>query len=510
MGKSAKYLLASLGIVLSTSCSNKILRDKLNELDSVLDQKELFIRNFHSRMDSVKRTIPQLESDSLKWETAYTLFTSYAYVNVDSAFRYLDVLEKFASTAELKTRTEACRLRGYSIRGMQDELEEGIGSISGNDVSENFRQRFYDEIQRAYVLFPNGTRLNYKILTKALEFDGLSDDVRLRYQGILKLYDKNFSEALEDFKQAYRICSSTHIKALAAYNIATCYNKLKEEDKYCYWLAQSAIYDFQVPVSEYLSLLELAQILVERKEYKRASNYIQVVLEDALKGNWNSRIQLSASNQISIVKALQKNEESKQRMLQYFIAALLLLIASIILLLARTFVQNKKLHRLNKDITKMNDKLRDEGRIKENYLFKYMEMSVAGIGRVDEYRLELRQVMKDNGMDAVKHLLRAPQVTKNAYKDFYNNFDSTFLSLYPNFTDEVNKLMQEDCKFEKGAPLCTDLRILATIRLGFTDSGQIARFLNMPPTSIYTRRSALRRNCVCDKAVFEDKIRKIV
>lgn len=499
-----------VGIVLSTSCSDRILRNKLNELDRVLDQKELFIRNFHCRMDSVKRTIPYLESDSLKWETAYTLFTSYAYVNVDSAFSYLNVLDRFASTPELKTRTDACRLRVYSIRGMQGELAAGIGSISGDNVSENFRQRFYDEIQRAYVLFPNGTDLNYRILTRALEFDGLSDDVRRRYQGILKLYDNNYQAALEDFKQAYTMCSSTHMKALAAYNIATCYSNLHENDRYCYWLAQSAIYDFQVPVSEYLSLLELAQALVERKEYKRASNYMQVVMEDALKGNWDSRIHLSATNQIRIVKALQTNEESKRRMLQYFILALLVLIASIIMLLVRSSAQNKKLQRLNKDITKMNGKLQDEGRIKENYLFKYMEMSVASIGKVDDYRLELRSVMKEGGMDAVKHLLRAPQITKNAYKEFYDNFDRTFMSLYPNFTDEVNKLMQEGCRYESGAPMCTDLRILATIRLGFNDSGQIARFLNMPPTSIYTRRSALRRNCSCDKADFENKIRKIV
>ena len=109
-------------------------------------------------------------------------------------------------------------------------------------------------------------------------------------------------------------------------------------------------------------------------------------------------------------------------------------------------------------------------------------------------------------MDAVKAMLRAPE-QRNVYKEFYEKFDTTFQKIYPDFVPKVNLLLKEEARFREGIPFCTDLRILATIRLGFHESRQIAAFLNVPATSIYTRRSAIRRSAICQKEEFEGKVR---
>ena len=59
-----------------------------------------------------------------------------------------------------------------------------------------------------------------------------------------------------------------------------------------------------------------------------------------------------------------------------------------------------------------------------------------------------------------------------------------------------------------GKPHTTELRILAAIRLGITDSGRIARFLNCAPTTVYTYRTKLR-NMALDREGFEERIRRI-
>ena len=51
-------------------------------------------------------------------------------------------------------------------------------------------------------------------------------------------------------------------------------------------------------------------------------------------------------------------------------------------------------------------------------------------------------------------------------------------------------------------------RIYALIRLGITDSGRIARFLNCAPTTVYTYRTKLR-NMALDREGFEERIRRI-
>ena len=51
-------------------------------------------------------------------------------------------------------------------------------------------------------------------------------------------------------------------------------------------------------------------------------------------------------------------------------------------------------------------------------------------------------------------------------KEFYANFDMTFLQLFPNFVEEFNALLTEPMQSKPGELLNTELRIFALIRLG--------------------------------------------
>lgn len=492
------------------SCSQSGLRRAVRELDKELDRKEEYVVRFNLRMDSLRLELADAElSDSLRWETAYSLFSAYSYVNVDSTLHYLDVLSRYSTSVELQRRVEACRLRSYGVEQDYDMVLSLLGDLDPDSVSPTFRQRYFGELQRACVLCPGNFSLKKNILRAALEFDALDADVRHRYEGLLLLYDDRYEEALPYFKTSFNLAASDHIRALASYNQATCYNALGDQNRYCQCLAQAAIYDLRVPVSEYQSLLELSYALFEMGDYVAASRYIQVVMGDAIEGNWNSRIQLSATMQTAIFNALDESQDRLRNLMMAFIIVLLLFGGIVLFLLFVALKQNRNLRLLNETVTQMNKRLKDEGRIKENYLFKYMDMSVESIGRLEDYRRRLRQVQKEEGIDSLTALLRTP-FSRDNYKEFYANFDATFLNLYPSFIEQVNSLMKPEYSFKADSSLNTDLRILATIRLGFNDSGQIARFLNVPSTSVYSRRSFLRRNSVCNREEFDDKIRQII
>jgi hypothetical protein len=55
----------------------------------------------------------------------------------------------------------------------------------------------------------------------------------------------------------------------------------------------------------------------------------------------------------------------------------------------------------------------------------------------------------------------------------------------------------------------TELRILALIRLGVTDSVKMAHFLRTSLSTVYNYRSKLRNAALGDPAVFEEQIAKI-
>ena len=89
-------------------------------------------------------------------------------------------------------------------------------------------------------------------------------------------------------------------------------------------------------------------------------------------------------------------------------------------------------------------------------------------------------------------------------------FDSTFLSIFPDFVQEVNGLLSEGNGIvpKVQGTLTPELRIYALIRLGIDSSDKIATLLRYSKTTIYTYRSKIRQKAIRPE-FFEDEIRKI-
>lgn len=102
--------------------------------------------------------------------------------------------------------------------------------------------------------------------------------------------------------------------------------------------------------------------------------------------------------------------------------------------------------------------------------------------------------------------LRSPSDVDRDYRDFYRIFDETFLGIFPDFVEQVNALLEEPARFPVRADrtLPTELRILAVMRLGITDSGRIAGFLNCASATVYTYRTKLRNSALGSRSDFEN------
>jgi DNA-binding CsgD family transcriptional regulator len=96
-------------------------------------------------------------------------------------------------------------------------------------------------------------------------------------------------------------------------------------------------------------------------------------------------------------------------------------------------------------------------------------------------------------------------------KLFQKNFDESFLHIYPNFIQKFNQLLTDDKRIQvkKGELLNTELRIYALIRLGITNSEQIAKILRYSVSTIYNYRVKLKNNAKKDRDFFEDQVKQI-
>jgi hypothetical protein len=133
------------------------------------------------------------------------------------------------------------------------------------------------------------------------------------------------------------------------------------------------------------------------------------------------------------------------------------------------------------------------------------------IDKLDNYRHLLNRTAAAGKINDLLLAIKSNQFIEDELKEFYANFDSTFLQLFPNFIEEFNSLLVkgEAIVPKSGELLNTELRIFALIRLGITDSVKISHFLRYSLSTIYNYRTKVRNKAIGAREEFEAQVMRI-
>lgn len=171
---------------------------------------------------------------------------------------------------------------------------------------------------------------------------------------------------------------------------------------------------------------------------------------------------------------------------------------------------NEKLSFTNADLKRLYNELSDSDRIKEHYIGTFLNLYSDYINKLDTYRKMVRKYIISNKTNSLLELTKSKQVIDNELNIFYENFDKSFLHIYPHFVEQLNALLQDDKKIiiKKEEGLNTELRIFALIRLGITNSSKISKILRYSVNTIYNYRVKVKNNAI-NRNEFENLIKKI-
>ena len=171
---------------------------------------------------------------------------------------------------------------------------------------------------------------------------------------------------------------------------------------------------------------------------------------------------------------------------------------------------NHELTVTNKDLKRLYEELSEVDNIKEQYIGTFLNLYSEYIDKLDVYRKVVRKHILTNKTNDLLELTKSKQVIETELKLFYTNFDKSFLHIYPSFIKSVNALLkpEEQIIIDEGETLNTELRVLALIRLGITNSAKISKILRYSVNTIYNYRVKLR-NGALDRQQFEDLVKKI-
>lgn len=174
-------------------------------------------------------------------------------------------------------------------------------------------------------------------------------------------------------------------------------------------------------------------------------------------------------------------------------------------------LMNKELTRHNQEIQALNSLMKEDNRIKEEYIGRFLQLCSDLVHRSEERNKMLNRLARDRKLEDLYAELKSNTDLNEGIRLFHQNFDTAFLNIYPRFVEEVNRLLTPENRFEVSGDakkLSTELRVLALIRLGINDNQRIADILRSSITTIYTYRSKLKAKAV-SKDTFEDDVCKI-
>lgn len=525
--------------------ANNDIDSLLKVLDSSVDNYQVFSNQKEEQLNKLKDLLKYANNDDQRYKICGQLYDDYKSYKSDSALTYAQKKLQIAEKMNNRWNLTDAKLNLASIMGTSGMYKESMDILETINIQDNpDLKAYYFHVYRTVY----GFMADYTVSTREKERynklvsnfrDSLlvvnppNSETHIMVKTDQLIANKKSDEAIKILLTYYpTIKNDKHTRAIIAYCISVTYQKQQNRENEKKWLIISAINDIQSATKDYISLRSLAFLLYKEGDIDRAYKYIKRSLEDALFCNARLRT-YEISQMLPIIdQAYQHQSQARQR--QLIISLISISLLSVFLLIAVLSVYrqmrklsvarkdlsqaNKLLNDLNKELSETNkllkhsnETLSEANLIKEEYIGRYMDQCSAYIDKLDDYRRLLNKTATAGKIDDLIQTIKSKQFIEDELKEFYTNFDSTFLQLFPTFVEEFSALLvdNEEIQLKSGELLNTELRIFALIRLGISDSVKISHFLRYSLSTIYNYRTKLRNKSAVPRDEFESYVMKI-
>ena len=529
-----RRLTYTLLLAILVSCHQTEVDREISRLNALIEQTEQYRTELENKIESNKIIMLSAKDNGTKWEVSKNLFWNYYRYHLDSTLTYAWKMRSYAQTPQQILESELASIRASYLSGNRDAAIRNYYKIEKDKLSDEQKKlylktgidmyRFYKMVATNDYQREHSKHNIIKLSNKFLEVDSLSHEAKIIKAQLLGHNGKDI-EAKEIHKVLFTLESETNYvgKAARAYDIANIYKKIGSKKEYLEWLIKTAEYDVKAASRDYLVFYDLAWYFHEKGDLELAYKLLSINLTDALNGKYLHRTVKAGETHLILSEARKHEFDQRKQRFIYTTVGTIILLLFILGLSLKISHTNKKLKSTGKIINDMNkslsetnnslkltnEQLTDANKIKDNYVFRYMEMSIGYLAKMEKDRKDFLNMLKKDSSDALMKELRNPTIMYEEYENYFKVFDETFLSIYPDFIEKLNSLLREEerivCKHNS---LPTEARIMAAIRLGVTQSGKIATFLKCSPATVYTYRTKLK-NAAISKDGFEELVKSL-
>lgn len=510
-------------------------RHLLELLDSYIEKRDVYAKQKEEKLKQLKLRLRTADNNAARLAILDKIYREYYTYRYDSALVYADrglALSQSDNDAYFTMLNRINRAAVLSTGGLYSQSEALLNKIGKEGVPPRLRQYYYYTFTWLY---------NYwESFCDKSEF---KDDLHKKKHHYLKLTvsaTSNDNTALHAYLNAElafmenplgkNVLSlyttalmhspvNSRVHASAAYCIARYYREIGKTPLYEKYIIEAAISDMVCPLKENLALQEFSTYLYKKdaKYADHAARYIYCSMEDAK--FYNNRLRmLEISNILPIIAtANQEALAHKERIVRGVLAVVSFMSLVLFAMAIFGYKQNKWLARSrreirsqNRQLTELNEKLIATNHRRETYMRLFMDISAVYIRKLIEYRKLVSRKIKANQAADLLKTINSYKLAEDEATTFYTRFDRAFIELYPGFVDELNALLMPEAKIELPSPnsLTTEARIYALMRLGVTDSQEIATLLFYSTQTIYNYKSAMRTRAI-NRDTFDEDISRL-
>ncbi|MDB5141766.1 MAG: hypothetical protein JWQ66_479 [Mucilaginibacter sp.] len=513
----------------------------LSKLKQAIADKAIFTRQKEERISSIKKTKaagPPLE----QYRINRVLYHEYQKFKIDSAASYALknlTIARAMNSPNLIVTAQLDLANIYFPLNKFLEANQLLQSINPRNISKGQLADYYAaraEFYEHYVAnnedgeYQNLIHKYQDSLLKILDHNSLDYQEKL---GVSNIYAGKTREAEEFLLRTLKTKDKmTPDYAMLTYLLGLDYAKQNETTKTIKYYAESAALDVKFAIKDNASMQELALLLYTTGDIDNAYRCTQSAIEDALFSDSKFRT-LHISEFYAIINNayLKKEAKQKEQLRSYliFISILSLFLTAIAVYVYKQMKResrmkkelnfssrqlgelNTALNHTNIHLNETNLQLTEANKIKEVYIAQFFDLCSAYINKLENFRKVLNKKATEKHLDELLKMLRSNVMINQEVEELYRIFDKIFLSLYPNFICDFNSLLipEDRIVLKTGELLNTELRIYALIRLGITDSVQIASFLRYSLSTIYNYRTSARNKAAVSRDIFEQKVMRI-
>jgi hypothetical protein len=504
-----------------------------DQLNHELKIKSLYDNRKEANILKLKTTLKTIHANNLlaQFDICTKLYDEYKAYQYDSAYVYATKLQDLSLKLKDKSKYDYSKIKiGFILisSGMFKETFDNLKGINVKALDDSIKIEYYSLLTRAYydlASYDNDkhytvsyNQLANQYIDSAIELCKPDSYSKIYLTGYKKLKNGYVQESAVDFITLLNRHKLTmHQRAIVASTLSNIYANTKNHQERINLLIEATIADIKTSTKETVALFWLAQLLYKDGDIENTYAYLQAALDDAdYYGARQRKIQIGTLLPIVASEKVNYIEGEKTRFLIYLgsITALALLVIIISIMLFKQLNKLKTKEKIiddkNVQLEKINDKLIEGTKIKEEYIGYFFDVISGYIMQLEKLKRTIDMKLSVKKYDDIQIIIDKINIKKDRDKLFYT-FDHVFIKIFPNFIADFNALFHKEDQIwpKEDEVLTTDLRIFALIRMGISDTETIAKILEYSEKTIYVYKMRMKAKAIIPGDEFDHNIMAI-